>query len=385
MIRSFIALQQRRSRLRPARRADVLPPGGRGRRRKSARRSRAGHRTAARAARSRRRRGAPRRFRSTAAPPTSRGRPKKPAAPIRRRSGRRTSSLRHAGLLRDDEDAAHRRPHVHRGRQHARTVGQGRHRRSAGGAGVSQRHPRSAARCSSATCSAARTRRPTTRSRSSASSRISGTRSLTDAGREGDLLRRCLRRLRRAALGGAHERRSRGARAVSRGGHQAKSTHACRSRKCSRCRRYVDKANGPTRFAATLIGIFAGVAVLLAAVGLYGVLATTVGSARRRSACAWSAARSRRASCDSCCSKGLRLSALGMAVGLRDCAEHDRADSIDARVGHADRPAHLRRHHAALRRRRHPLDADPGAAGVARRPGRCDPKQLNAEIDLVIW
>ena len=30
------------------------------------------------------------------------------------------------------------------------------------------------------------------------------------------------------------------------------------------------------------------------------------------------------------------------------------------------------------------LDDDPGAAGVARRPGRCDPKQLNAE-DLVIW
>ena len=39
---------------------------------------------------------------------------------------------------------------------------------------------------------------------------------------------------------------------------------------------FVDKANGPTRFAATMIGVFAAVAVLLAAVGLYGVLATTV-------------------------------------------------------------------------------------------------------------
>ena len=38
----------------------------------------------------------------------------------------------------------------------------------------------------------------------------------------------------------------------------------------------VDKANGPTRFATTMIGLFAIVAVVLAAVGLYGVLATTV-------------------------------------------------------------------------------------------------------------
>jgi predicted permease len=38
----------------------------------------------------------------------------------------------------------------------------------------------------------------------------------------------------------------------------------------------VDRARGPTRFALVLIGIFAGIAVLLAAVGLYGVLSTTV-------------------------------------------------------------------------------------------------------------
>jgi putative ABC transport system permease protein len=39
---------------------------------------------------------------------------------------------------------------------------------------------------------------------------------------------------------------------------------------------FVDKANGPTKFAATMIGIFAFVAVVLAGVGLYGVLATMV-------------------------------------------------------------------------------------------------------------
>ena len=108
--------------------------------------------------------------------PTSRGRPKKPAAPIRRRSGRRTSFYVTPGLLRDDEDAAHRRPHVHRRRQHAGAIGEGRDRRSRGGAGVSRTASPSAGRCSSATCvAAARMRRPTTRSRSSASSRTSGT------------------------------------------------------------------------------------------------------------------------------------------------------------------------------------------------------------------
>jgi len=39
---------------------------------------------------------------------------------------------------------------------------------------------------------------------------------------------------------------------------------------------YVDRAMAPTRFSLVLIGVFAIVAAVLAAVGLYGVLATTV-------------------------------------------------------------------------------------------------------------
>jgi putative ABC transport system permease protein len=39
---------------------------------------------------------------------------------------------------------------------------------------------------------------------------------------------------------------------------------------------YVDKARGPARFSLILIGVFAVIAVVLAAVGLYGVLATLV-------------------------------------------------------------------------------------------------------------
>src|SRR5207302_9522889 len=39
---------------------------------------------------------------------------------------------------------------------------------------------------------------------------------------------------------------------------------------------FVDKAMAPVRFTSTLIGVFAAVAVVLAAVGLYGVLSTIV-------------------------------------------------------------------------------------------------------------
>jgi putative ABC transport system permease protein len=78
----------------------------------------------------------------------------------------------------------------------------------------------------------------------------------------------------------------------------------------------VDKANGPTRFAATLIGLFAVIAVVLAAVGLYGVLATTV---RQRTA-----EIGMRMVCGAeptgilrlVMIDGLKLSAIGIVIGL---------------------------------------------------------------------
>jgi predicted permease len=79
---------------------------------------------------------------------------------------------------------------------------------------------------------------------------------------------------------------------------------------------FVDKAMAPVRFTATLIGIFAAVAVLLAAVGLYGVLSTIV---RQRSAeigmrMVFGAPRA--SILNLVVGEGLRLTGAGVAAGL---------------------------------------------------------------------
>ena len=77
----------------------------------------------------------------------------------------------------------------------------------------------------------------------------------------------------------------------------------------------VDQAMAPTRFALVLIGIFAAIAAILAAVGLYGVLSTLV---RMRTAeiglrMAFGAQRS--SIMQLVVGHGLRLSAIGIAIG----------------------------------------------------------------------
>jgi len=79
---------------------------------------------------------------------------------------------------------------------------------------------------------------------------------------------------------------------------------------------FVDKAMAPLRFTATLIGIFAVVAVVLAAVGLYGVLSTIV---RQRTAeigmrMVFGAPRS--SILNLVVGEGLKLSAVGIVLGL---------------------------------------------------------------------
>jgi putative ABC transport system permease protein len=78
----------------------------------------------------------------------------------------------------------------------------------------------------------------------------------------------------------------------------------------------VDRASGQTRFALVLIGIFAGIAAVLAAVGLYGVLSSAV---RQRTAeiGVRVALGARPAEIFGLMARqGLRLSAMGIALGI---------------------------------------------------------------------
>jgi putative ABC transport system permease protein len=83
---------------------------------------------------------------------------------------------------------------------------------------------------------------------------------------------------------------------------------------------FVGRAQAQTKFALVLIGIFAGIALALAAVGLYSVLSTTV---RQRTAeigvrMAFGAEHGR--IFRMMVVQGLRLSAIGIAIGVAAAA-----------------------------------------------------------------
>src|SRR5262249_20373123 len=78
----------------------------------------------------------------------------------------------------------------------------------------------------------------------------------------------------------------------------------------------VDRAMAPTRFAVTLIGVFAIVAIVLAAVGLYGVLSTIVRQRTAEIGMRMVFGASQASVFGLVLREGLRLSAVGVAVGL---------------------------------------------------------------------
>jgi putative ABC transport system permease protein len=78
----------------------------------------------------------------------------------------------------------------------------------------------------------------------------------------------------------------------------------------------VDKAMAPVRFTATLIGIFAAVAVVLAAVGLYGVLSTIVRQRTAEIGMRMVFGAPRGSILNLVIGEGLRLSLLGIVSGL---------------------------------------------------------------------
>ena len=79
---------------------------------------------------------------------------------------------------------------------------------------------------------------------------------------------------------------------------------------------FVDKAMAPVRFTSTLIGVFAVVAVLLAAIGLYGVLSTIVRQRTAEIGMRMVFGAQRGTILQLIVGEGLRLSAAGIGLGL---------------------------------------------------------------------
>jgi putative ABC transport system permease protein len=79
---------------------------------------------------------------------------------------------------------------------------------------------------------------------------------------------------------------------------------------------FVDKAMAPVRFTSTFIGVFAVVAVLLAAIGLYGVLSTIVRQRTAEIGMRMVFGAQRGTILQLIVGEGLRLSAAGIGLGL---------------------------------------------------------------------
>ena len=80
--------------------------------------------------------------------------------------------------------------------------------------------------------------------------------------------------------------------------------------------RLVDRAMTATRFALVLIGVFAGVAVVLASVGLYGVLSTAVRQRTAEIGVRVALGASRASVFALVVGHGMKLSVLGLGIGL---------------------------------------------------------------------
>jgi putative ABC transport system permease protein len=79
---------------------------------------------------------------------------------------------------------------------------------------------------------------------------------------------------------------------------------------------FVERASGPTQFAATLIGLFGLVAMVMAAVGLYGLLSSTVRLRTPELGMRMVCGADRPVILKLVLVEGLRLSVAGLVIGL---------------------------------------------------------------------
>jgi putative ABC transport system permease protein len=99
----------------------------------------------------------------------------------------------------------------------------------------------------------------------------------------------------------------------------------------------VDRAMAPIRFTTTLIGIFAAVALVLAAIGLYGVLSTIVRQRTAEIGMRMVCGAQRASVLKLVVSEGLKLAFAGMVLGLAGALAATRVmASLLVGVGTAD-------------------------------------------------
>ena len=90
----------------------------------------------------------------------------------------------------------------------------------------------------------------------------------------------------------------------------------CRVRLTVRTSSFVERAQAQTKFALALIAIFAAVALVLAAVGLYSVLSTTVRQRTSEIGVRMAFGAAHASIFRMMVTQGLRLSAVGIAAGI---------------------------------------------------------------------